>query len=260
LADPESVELIAQILQEDSISRLLMVFTSRELGGNINESLVAPSTSRVNLIHIPPLTITHVHDWLRLTLFPLARISGNELMELAAVIQSKTLGNPHHIREFLKVAELKGHIYMNRNDGGWAWSIDDLERGVSMAENVVEFMLERMRELPKDTVRLVQYASCLGDLFDYSSLSAVAGVSKSKVINLLWPAIKEGILVSSVKDGVQLRRNKHFSLESGEMPLVVSNTQMLSVSSTDFENLSVEQISQQPISLHSPLLQIEVKA
>jgi hypothetical protein len=218
-----------------------MVFTSRELGGNISESLAVSNSPRVNLIPIPPLTTTYVQDWLQLTLFPLARGSGNKLMDLAICIQAKTLGNPHHVREFLKIAELKGHIYMNRIGGGWDWSIDDLVCGVSMAENVVEFMLEKMRELPRETLILVQYASCLGDLFDYTSLSDVTGIPKDKVIELLWPAAKEGILISSVKVGIQLRRNTHYSLDSGDIPTTFSSPQLLSRSSSS-DNLDSDQI------------------
>lgn len=253
-----SLDLISQIRQDESISQLLMIFTCRKISAEIQEKFISENDSMDTFKHIeiPPLSAAQVKELLEQTLFPLV-CDEDDLIELSKLVQIKTLGNPHHIREFLKIAEMKGHIYFSRKKRSWSWCIEDLETGVSMAENVVDYMLERMSELPAETARLVEHAACMGDLFDFDKLSDISGIPRTSVVNLLWPATKEGILVSSIRGNRSIKRGKHTGEGEPLAPMIVSSTNKLAKSSSDIDSVSFEQILDNPLATHS-LLNVEV--
>lgn len=84
--------------------------------------------------------------------------TSEELHALATVVHSKTLGNAYHIKEVMMNAERRGFLYLDKVRGGWTWELNNIESNISIAENVVDFMLAKMQSFPPDTFILLKYA------------------------------------------------------------------------------------------------------
>ena len=81
----------------------------------------------------------------------------------------------------------------------WVWDLSLIENE-AITDNVVELMLDRMSELPDNTRRLMQIASCVGSSFDLETLAIASQEDLQYVGSVLWQALKEGLLVQEGGD------------------------------------------------------------
>ena len=63
-----------------------------------------------------------------------------------------------------------------------------------MPENMVAFMTMKIQKLPRKIQHLLQFAACLGNRFDLSTLAAVMERSENETAKDLEMAINEGII------------------------------------------------------------------
>src|SRR5206468_2833154 len=119
---------------------------------------------------------------------------------LAALVQSKTQGNPFFVSEFLKslyVTGLLTYVYPtagDARDGRWQWDMIQIqERGIT--DNVVELLAGKVQTLPAETQHALRLASCIGNQFDLATLAVVSEQSPGAVAADLWAAVAEGLLV-----------------------------------------------------------------
>ncbi|MFO8109989.1 MAG: BREX system ATP-binding domain-containing protein [Thermoplasmata archaeon] len=104
-------------------------------------------------------------------------------------IHSKTEGNPLFITETVKSMLSKNSI--NPENDFYPVSDDTLEW-----PSTVRYVVERkMVKLDKNTKDLLQRASVLGDVFDYTLLSEVTEMDNMKILDMLDIALDRGILV-----------------------------------------------------------------
>ena len=116
---------------------------------------------------------------------------------LAVRLAAKTLGNPFFLGQFLESLERRGLIAFNRVTGAWAWDLAAIERQEleQMAADVVTFVVQRIRELPGETLAVVPAAACIGNGFDLGTLAEVTGHAPADAAVALWPALLAGLVV-----------------------------------------------------------------
>ncbi|KAJ3224589.1 hypothetical protein HK099_008198 [Clydaea vesicula] len=259
-ADEDSIEFIKEVLVDNTVSHLLILLTCRtknSIENNILSDIVNsvhnnPNTPVITQIPLSPITASHVLEMLEKVFFPLASNHG-DLNALASLIQAKTLGNPYHIKEFLKHADRMGFVYLNRHQEGWSWDLQAIEQ-MAMADNVVDFMLLRMKDLPEETLHLLKIAACYGNKFDFRSLSTISEINTHLVSNHLWIAMKEGFLISSSdskfsKVPIRLSRSS-----SNLSPPLISSCPKLFSKPSEKHSVIVERIlSKSGNQSHSPL-------
>ncbi|MBC8073293.1 MAG: serine/threonine-protein kinase PknK [Deltaproteobacteria bacterium] len=131
-----------------------------------------------------------------------------EATALATVIGAKAGGNPFFIGELLQVLHARGLLTFDAESRGWTWN-ESAIRAVSVTENVVDLLIDRIRGLPLDTRRMLTLASCFGSLFDLGTLAAVAEMPLASVEEALYPALSEG-LVTAANDAVGATRSLRF--------------------------------------------------
>lgn len=100
------------------------------------------------------------------------KISPEKVTELSPIIYKKTLGNPFFTRQLLRKLYDDSLIVYDTYRYLWIWDIKDLEN-VNITENVVDLMLEKLRELPESTREVLKIASCIGRRFDLETLEAI---------------------------------------------------------------------------------------
>lgn len=82
----------------------------------------------------------------------------------------------------------------DRRSGEWRWDQGKLElQGI--AENIVELVLGRLRELDAPTTRALMLAAVIGNSFDLATLSLLCGQTARATAEALWSALVAGFVV-----------------------------------------------------------------
>jgi predicted ATPase/serine phosphatase RsbU (regulator of sigma subunit) len=128
----------------------------------------------------------------------------HEIKSLAHILFEKTHGNPLFLVQLLQSLHRAGAIWFDAKEYAWKWSIE-AAREVRLAENVVELLSERMRELPAEAQRILLLAACVGNRFDVEILSIIAEIAPERVKDILQQAENAGLVrcLSDTKQNTQ---------------------------------------------------------
>ncbi|ADO69155.1 Serine/Threonine protein kinase [Stigmatella aurantiaca DW4/3-1] len=66
---------------------------------------------------------------------------------------------------------------MREPGGGWRWDVGSV-RAKGYSDNIVEFMVGRLRQLPSGTQHLLRLAACVGNAFSLPMLRALTGLEE----------------------------------------------------------------------------------
>ncbi|MEW5857699.1 MAG: AAA family ATPase [Cyanobacteriota bacterium] len=210
-ADNASLKLL-ELLMNDSDTRYLLLIGAyrdnevnpvhplmitlekiRNLRNNGQEA--CPS---VNQIVLAPLDLTNLNRLIAdaLHCFP------EQSKPLAELVLSKTEGNPFFTNQFLKSLYQEGVLKFTPplvrggegGVGGWQWDIAQA-RTMAVADNVVEFMAEKLQKLEKKTQQVLKLAACIGNQFDLVTLAVVYEKSVIETATDLWESLQEGLIL-----------------------------------------------------------------
>ncbi|WNG39855.1 AAA family ATPase [Archangium violaceum] len=113
---------------------------------------------------------------------------------LAALVHEKTGGNPFFLLRLLVTLHQDG-LLERVPGGGWRWDAEGV-RARGYSENIVEFMVGRLRQLPPGTQHQLRLAACAGNVFSLQLLGTLSGLAEAgDVEQQLEPALQEGMLV-----------------------------------------------------------------
>ncbi len=113
---------------------------------------------------------------------------------LSRLIMDKTAGNPFFVIQFLKNLHHEGLLTFDAERLRWVWDVTQIELR-AITDNVVEFMVKKLRTLPDNTQNLLRLGACIGSSFDLHVLSIIAEQPVAAVAHQLWPAVEEGLLL-----------------------------------------------------------------
>lgn len=117
-----------------------------------------------------------------------------EARPLSRLVYRKTHGNPFFVMQCLESFEESGAITYDATARHFAVDLLRAEQA-PIAENVVEFMVERLRRLPENTQGALRVGACLGNAFALGALRGVTGLSEAEAHDALEPAIEEGLIL-----------------------------------------------------------------
>lgn len=201
-ADPASLNFLEQLLQKNKRNALLILCAYRDNLVDAHHPFIRVLNTlrdarRVTAeISLQVLTATHVQQLLAETLhLPLP-----DVLPLADLIHGKTQGNPFFIRQFLNtLVESKKLVYRAQDGGGWTWELNEISK-LSITENVVQFLTQKMAALPEPAKLALQLAACIGNAFDLKTLALVAEAAVGKVGQDLWQPLVQGLIVPDSDD------------------------------------------------------------
>lgn len=133
-------------------------------------------------------------------------VSADYSSELANLIYEKAEGNPFFSIELLKEFCARDLVYFDsrrRDAAGWHWDLDQISRA-AVADNVVELILKKVRQLSESAQQVLMTAACIGSRFELQALSIVMQQEESKVLDILGEALEHGLL-SHAKEYVESR-------------------------------------------------------
>ncbi|EPX64836.1 serine/threonine kinase [Cystobacter fuscus DSM 2262] len=146
--------------------------------------------TRLTDLRLEPLRVEQVEELVGETL-PGA---GQEVVSpLAVLVHEKTGGNPFFLRQLLVTLHQDG-LLVRLPKGGWRWDAEGV-RARDYSENIVDFMVGRLRQFLPGTQHLLQLAACAGAVFSLQMLGTLAGLSEVEQVEQgLEPALREGLL------------------------------------------------------------------
>ncbi|MDJ1182472.1 trifunctional serine/threonine-protein kinase/ATP-binding protein/sensor histidine kinase [Roseofilum casamattae] len=194
-ADSASLNLIA-ILMEDNAGSLLAIGAYRD-----NEVFPAHplmlmladlEKQRANLstITLPALSPDSINLWVAETL----NCSLDSAQPLTELLYQKAKGNPFFTAQFLKGLHEDGLIFFNQEVIGWEFDLPQMQN-TTLAEDVVEFMAERLQKLPRGAQDILKFAACLGNRFTLESLAVVCDRPQEAIAADLWSALQENFII-----------------------------------------------------------------
>jgi predicted ATPase/serine phosphatase RsbU (regulator of sigma subunit) len=195
-ADPSSLRLLEVALSGTVCTNLFVIGGYRlgEVDGA--HPLAAFRTEltkrgvHVNELTLRPLTPRHVSDLLRDTL----ATPPAETAKLASVLVEKTGGNPFFLGQLLTSLVHDHALWFEASTYRWCWDLAKVEASLA-TDNVVQFMLEKLRRLPQHSQEVLRLAACMGHEFDMSTLTQISGRSFSDLARPLWRALEDGLIV-----------------------------------------------------------------
>ena len=198
--DVPTLKLIRNFVGTSEVQHLLLISAYRDNEVNAHHPLMmaidelqkreAAENKLIRQLFLAPLTQSSVNRIIADTLH-----CGPQSSEpLADIIFKKTEGNPFSVIELLKFLYREKYLSFNHDEGIWEWELKEI-REVGVSENVAELMINRLKQLPADTQRSLQLASCIGNSFDLKTLSVIENRSFAITANSLWEAVQQEIIV-----------------------------------------------------------------
>jgi len=145
---------------------------------------------KIENIHVTNLELSHIEELLSDSLF--TPIEG--VKDLAKLVHEKTRGNAFFVVQFIKSLAEKNLLKLNSTTGRWNWKIEDIYK-LNITDNVVEFMADKIKELPAKTQDIFKVAACLGTRFSSELLRKTTQYSPDEINTHTDKLLEEGLIL-----------------------------------------------------------------
>lgn len=195
-ADAATLELLTRLSTDLELHHLLLVGAYRpgEWGPAHPLARLLASLSDAGAgprrVELAPLDLASLTALCSDTL----RCDAERARPLASLVLEKTAGNPFSVGHFLRHLHRTGLLTYDIEDGSWSWDLARIEQA-EVTDNVVELMLDSIRQLPGRTQRLLTVAACMRGQVDLWLLARVVDAPVEDTAGALWSAVRAGLLV-----------------------------------------------------------------
>ncbi len=193
-ADTDSLKLIEEVMHSAAAAPLCLIgaYRDSEVGETHPLRLTVKELANQGVsaeqLALGPLHQSDVEALIRDTL----AVDNAEAGPLATLLVAKTAGNPFFLRVFLRSLHDSGLIKYTAD--GWSWDLQHL-REQAVTDNVVDLIAGRVQDLPSATQRVLEWAACLGNVFDIATLAVVGECAHEQIVRDIWPAIERELIL-----------------------------------------------------------------
>lgn len=195
-ADTPSISLIENIMTNPEMKFLLLILSYRD-----NEVMPSDAFSlmldKLNAkginyksILLNPFTMKDVMHIVEDTLHS----EKAQSKQLAEILFSKTKGNPFFVMEMFR--SLYDRDLLEFKASKWVWDISKIEEA-KISENVIDLLVEKVKDLTLSQVETLKLAACIGDSFHSEILYIVSNKSRDVVAEELTKIANDGFLIIS---------------------------------------------------------------
>ena len=195
-ADIATLNLIKTLMLSDGNEYLLLMGAYRDNEVDHTHPFmialdeIAKAGVRINDVALKPLDLDHLNELVADTVHAdIATISS-----LSRLIMDKTGGNPFFAIQFLKNLHHENLLTFDTRLHRWTWDIAHIE-SLEITDNVVEFMVKKLKTLPAGAQNLLRLGACIGNSFDLKTLAIIAEQPVAAIAGELWPAVEAGLLL-----------------------------------------------------------------
>ena len=195
-ADSASLGLLKLLMGESDAGYLLMLGAYRDnevspahpLMLTLEEML--QKDANIETLTLAPLDPEDIISLVADTLL----CSPSSAVALAQLVFQKAQGNPFFTTQFLQGLHEDGCITYSIEACCWQCDIAQI-RSLALTNDVVVFMVGRLKKLPDETQMVLKLAACIGNRFDLATLAVVCEQRQEDVATALWAALKEGLVI-----------------------------------------------------------------
>ncbi|SHH12025.1 trifunctional serine/threonine-protein kinase/ATP-binding protein/sensor histidine kinase [Bradyrhizobium erythrophlei] len=194
--DAATLELLEQLITDPDVRHVLLVGAYRNNEVSPSHPLmrtleaIRKAGARMQEIVLAPLELDDVG---RLVVDSL-RCNRDSAHPLAQLVHEKTGGNPFFAIQFLTGLAEEGLLAFDTDAATW---ISDLARirAKGYTDNVVDFMVAKLKRLSDTTQQALKQLACLGNVAEIAALTLVRGVSEEEIHTALWEAASTGLVL-----------------------------------------------------------------
>ena len=195
--DLASLRLLQQLIEQQTYLLILGAYRDNEVSAAHPFMMMVETlqhSSIVNSTTLSPLSKEDTHRLIADSLRCSVGQAYERLQPLSELIHRKTKGNPFFTTQFLKSLYEDGHIRFNAELASWECDMASLSQR-AFTDDVVGFMVQRLKKLPAQTQNILAIAACIGNRFDLSTLAIAAGQPPQEAANLIWTGLEEELIV-----------------------------------------------------------------
>ena len=201
LADMGSMEMLEEIIRNEDIRYLMIVICYRDnevseahpLIHSLNK--IIRRKGRVTQLNLKGLNMECAAQMIS----DILKTGNHKVSQLADIIYRKTKGNPFYIKQFLRLCNLKGYITLDGESGNFRWDTEKI-LNCPAQENVVDFLLSNLNQIPEETLPLLSSGACVGQNFAVNDVSFLSCLPEGEVVKRLVVAVNMEVLVPVEKD------------------------------------------------------------
>ncbi|MDI1476288.1 AAA family ATPase [Polyangium sp. y55x31] len=195
-ADFGSLDLLQHVMTRSELRRVLLLGAYRDDEVGASHPLegmlgaIKGAEVPVSRILVGPLSQVDFVD-LVVDLFHCER---GEAQPLAALLWTKTGGNPFFATQLLGALRQDHLIQFDTRRWTWWWDVEKIE-AKQITHDLVDLVLGRLRRLPSETLDVLRLAATIGNEFTVQLLGTVCDKTPEAVRTLLEPALVDGLLL-----------------------------------------------------------------
>jgi diguanylate cyclase (GGDEF)-like protein len=194
-ADLASLQLIKQLMIDSAIGHILIIgsYRSNEVNSlhplSILVSGLVQQKIIVTNIELQPLSIDDIKHFLSDTF----QCSKQHTTQLAERCLTKTHGNPFFLTQFIKHLNKQWLVQFDHLTNTWCWDIDKINQQHT-TDNVIDLMVEKIRDLSPKAYQLACSGACIGNQFDLNTLATINFQTPENTANNLMELLKAGLV------------------------------------------------------------------
>jgi PAS domain S-box-containing protein len=194
--DAASLTLIEDLITHPDTRYLLMIGAYRDNEVDASHPLVTTletirhSGAPVTDLKLAPLSVVHLNQLVADTLHASPVICE----PLTYLVYERTEGNPFFFIQFLDALHKEGLLRHDTRHWAWQWDLDQI-KAKDLADNVVDLMVGKLRNLPVPAQEALLLAACLGNTFELRHLALVSRKSETETGQRLAAAVRERLLL-----------------------------------------------------------------
>lgn len=186
------------------------------------------STSAFSSIHLQPLNLDSITQLIADTL----HTSSDQVVNFAKICHKKTGDNPFYLKQFLLQLHHTGKISFDAIQRKWIWDIDNIKEE-TIADNLIEFMVSRINELPCDKKKMLSFAACIGNIFTLNALAILLDKSQVETAhglnfiiekNYLIPYNEKCLYATEIENSSSVYRFSHDKIQEAAYSLLDDKT------------------------------------
>lgn len=205
-ADSASLQLIQELSAQSSSDYYLFIATYRnnEVTDSHPLQYLLDKLDRMQHIRVTHIELEALPDRAVYSLIndTLQVLSNEALDGLARMVINKTKGNPFFTKQFLRSLYDLQLLHFDYDMSLWKWDLDQINE-LHITDNVVDFMIGKIRRLPDSVQQLLMQAACIGHVFRPELLALTSAQDIATINQELHCAIEEGLIVALKRDTYQ---------------------------------------------------------